>query len=186
MAQMENAAFDRHGKRNVPGKKQMPGIDMTPMVDLGFLLITFFVFTTSLSTPKATDLFMPKDGPVTIPPNLPESLALTFMLGENDRIFYYHGEFEKAKSAGKIFETGYSVLKGMGNVIRQKQKDIISIGKYADGSSGLMLLIKPMPFATYKNTVDALDETMINGVKKYMIVEPLPEEIALVQQRSGV
>ena len=69
---------------------------MTPMVDLGFLLITFFVFTTTISTPTVTDLFMPK------------SLALTLLLADNNRIIYYHGDFDEAIKTNKIFETNYS------------------------------------------------------------------------------
>ena len=61
MAQIENSAFERKGKTFSHTKKQILRIDMTPMVDLGFLLITFFVFTTAISTPMVTDLYMPKD-----------------------------------------------------------------------------------------------------------------------------
>jgi biopolymer transport protein ExbD len=52
MAQIENTASVRKGKSFSHNKKQVIRIDMTPMVDLGFLLITFFVFTTTMSTPK--------------------------------------------------------------------------------------------------------------------------------------
>ena len=64
MAQIENTANERKGRSFSQTKKQPLTIDMTPMVDLGFLLITFFVFTTTISTPNVTDLFMPKE-PVT-------------------------------------------------------------------------------------------------------------------------
>jgi biopolymer transport protein ExbD len=64
MEQIENTANMRKGKSFSHNKKQIIRVDMTPMVDLGFLLITFFVFTTTMSTPKATDLFMPKEGDV--------------------------------------------------------------------------------------------------------------------------
>jgi biopolymer transport protein ExbD len=60
-------------------------IDMTPMVDLGFLLISFFIFTTSISTPAVTKLFMPADG---VPSKLGESNALTLLLGNNNTLFY--------------------------------------------------------------------------------------------------
>src|SRR6187401_2781647 len=120
MAQIENTANVRKGKSFSHNKKQIIRIDMTPMVDLGFLLITFFVFTTTMSTPKATDLFMPSDKPITIPPELPNSLALTFLLDNNNKVYYYNGDFKEAANANKIYETNYSTYGGIGKIIRQK------------------------------------------------------------------
>ena len=185
MAQIENTANVRKGKSFSHNKKQILKIDMTPMVDLGFLLITFFVFTTTMSTPKVTDLFMPSDKPVTIPPELPNSLALSLLLSDNNKVYYYNGDFNEALGANKIFETNYSTYEGIGKIIRQKQKDIDASGKFTDGRKGLMLLIKPTPGSVYKNVIDALDEAVINDVKKYAIVEPASEEISYIKTKKG-
>ena len=91
MPQMENVVTVRKGKSFSQAKKQLLTIDMTPMVDLGFLLITFFVFTTTISSPTVTDLYMPKDSLITN--TLPESLALTLLLDDDNKIYYYHGDF---------------------------------------------------------------------------------------------
>ena len=182
MAQIENTATTRKGKSFSHNKKQMLRIDMTPMVDLGFLLITFFVFTTTMSTPKATDLFMPKEGD---PGDLPRSLALTLLLGDNDKIYYYQGDFKDAIKTNEIFETGYSTYAGIGKIIRQKQKEFDASGKFVEGRRGLMLLIKPTSESVYKNVVDALDEAVINDVKKYAIIEPANEEINYIRSKKG-
>src|SRR5688572_15589686 len=182
MAQIENSASGRKGQSFSHTKKQAIRIDMTPMVDLGFLLITFFIFTTTISTPSVTDLFMPKVGDQ-MP--LPKSLAVTFVLDENDKIYFYEGDFNEALEANEIFATTYSTYTGMGNVIRQKQKDIDASGKFADGRKGLMVLIKPGSKSVYKNVVDALDEAVINDVKKYAIIEPDADEIDFLKTRSG-
>lgn len=165
MAQIENAAIVRKGKSFSNTKRQILRIDLTPMVDLGFLLITFFIFTTTISSPMVTDLYMPKDDSVTNPTPLPESIALTVLLDDNNKIYYYHGDFTKAIKTNKIFETGYSTASGLGKIIREKQKDIDISIKFADGRRGLMLLIKPGSTSSYKNVVDALDEAVINDVK---------------------
>ena len=85
MPQMENVEAVRKGKSFSQAKKQPLTIDMTPMVDLGFLLITLIVFTTTISSPTATDLYMPQDGLITNPP--PESLALTLLLANTNKIY---------------------------------------------------------------------------------------------------
>ena len=183
MAQIENTAKVRKGKSFSHNKKQIIRIDMTPMVDLGFLLITFFVFTTTMSTPKATDLFMPKDN-TTHPQPLPNSLALSLLLDDNNKVYYYNGDFNEAASANKIYETNYSTYEGIGKIIRQKQKDIDESGKFSDGRKGLMLLIKPTSKSSYKNVVDVLDEAVINDVRKYAIVEPANDEISYIRSKK--
>jgi biopolymer transport protein ExbD len=184
MTQIENIANVRKGRSFSHNKKQIIRIDMTPMVDLGFLLITFFVFTTTMSAPKATDLFMPSDKTVTIPPELPNSLALSLLLDDNNKVYYYNGDFTEAANANKIFETNYSTYGGIGKIIRQKQKDIDASGKFTNGRKGLMLLIKPTSRSVYKNVIDALDEAVINDVRKYAIVEPANEEISYIKNRD--
>lgn len=186
MAQIENSAIERKGKTFSRNKKHLLKIDMTPMVDLGFLLITFFVFTTTMSTPKATDLFMPKD-PTDIKDStkLINDLALTVLLDDNNKIYYYNGIFNDALQANEIFETNYSTYNGIGKIIRQKQRDIDASGKFADGRRGLMLLIKPSTLSNYKNVVDALDEAVINDVRKYAILEPSPEEIKYIKEKNS-
>lgn len=185
MAQIENSASERKGTSFSHIKKQSMMIDMTPMVDLGFLLITFFVFTTTISTPGVTDLYMPGDKPVTVPPQLSNSLALTLILDDNNRIYYYHGDLNNAIKSNEIFETNYSTYSGVGKVIRQKQKDIDASGKAIEGRKGLMILIKPTSKSVYKNVIDAMDEAVINDVKKYAIVEPVDAELNYVKIKSG-
>jgi biopolymer transport protein ExbD len=186
MALQENTAWERKRKSFVRNKKQLLRIDMTPMVDLGFLLITFFVFTTALSKPAATDLYITKDPLNNFgSPLLSDDLALTFLLDDKNKIYYYQGRFEDALSTKTIRATTYSTYEGLGRVIRERQKEIQASGKYREGSRGLMLLIKPGSKAVYKNVIDALDEVMINDVKKYAIVEPTEVEIKFLNRHQG-
>jgi biopolymer transport protein ExbD len=153
------------GKKNRTRKAQLK-IDMTPMVDLGFLLITFFIFTTTISEPYKTDLYMPKEGP---PINIGENFSLSLLLSNNDSIYYYFGKWEEATASNKIHLTNYDVKNGIGNIIRNKQEQLRS------RKSELLLMIKPLDNSSYKNLMNALDEVLINDVKKYAIMD-VPEE----------
>ncbi len=82
------------------------------MVDLGFLLITFFIFTTSMAESKGLKLYMPVDKGVN-GSNLPASKALTVLLAGGDSIYYYHGQWEEAIASNKILLTNYNLQNGL-------------------------------------------------------------------------
>src|SRR5947207_1604387 len=76
-------------------KKQSTRIDMTPMVDLAFLLLTFFVLTSTFSKPKSMELTFPAPPPINQPP-VEIKNGITFLLTKDDRIFYYEGQYRAA------------------------------------------------------------------------------------------
>lgn len=147
-------------------------IDMTPMVDLGFLLITFFIFTATISQPSITRLIMPAKGEST---GMPASRSLTLLL-DRERAFVYEGLWEGAISANALVKTTYNLQNGLGRVIRQKQKSLAE-------KDGLVVLIKPLPSASYQNIITALDEMLINDVKKYAITEATAQEVEAAGNR---
>ena len=94
-------------------------VDLTPMVDLGFLLITFFMVSTTWSKPKASILRMPADGP---PTTLGQNAALTLVALKENKIFYYNGDLDQSLKEGSYGVTGYRQNEGIGDVIRRKQQ----------------------------------------------------------------
>jgi biopolymer transport protein ExbD len=183
--QSENASVQGKGKSFSRNKKTVLKIDMTPMVDLGFLLITFFVFTTTISSPTVTDLFMPNDNYIKNPSTLADSYALTVLLDEKNQLYYYEGNWENAKHTQSIFKTNFSVSSGLGEVIRKKQQELDRNKRLPEGRKGLMLLIKPSSLSVYRNLIDALDEALINEVKKYAILEITTDEIDFLEKENG-
>lgn len=169
-------AGERKGRRRPVSLK----IDMTPMVDLGFLLITFFIFTTTLGEKKTVGLVMPKEATDYIP--VPASKALTMLLTKDNRVFMYHGIFDEAKAADHIIETTYNEADGAGSIIRAKQKLL----QQTDSRDDLVFIIKPLRQSSYQNVIDALDEATINGVKRYAIVAPEQGEAAYVASVAGL
>jgi biopolymer transport protein ExbD len=180
MASLDTGGGDS-GHKKGPGvkkqKRQSTTVDMTPMVDLGFLLITFFIFTSTMSSPASMDLFVPKDTDKKEELNkAKESGALTLMLGKGDQVYYYEGQL--APDASNFKSTNF---KGVREVIINKKR--------TTPVEDLVIVIKPNADATYKNTVDMLDEMTINQVKRFALVDIAPVENELVlrtQQSAGI
>ncbi len=158
------------------GKKLSTRIDLTPMVDLGFLLITFFMFTTTLAKPKTMEINMPyKDE------NLKEeeknklkaSVAMTVLLSKNHRVYYYEGIGDNPDQAPDLKVTSFKAKDGIRDAIIRKKKMVA--GLKASGQLGpkddMTVLIKPDTTSTYSDLVNMLDEMSINDVKIYAIID---------------
>jgi len=199
MASIDTGADGGHKKG--PGvkkaKKLSTRVDMTPMVDLGFILITFFVFTATMSSPTTMDLNMPKDTEKEEELNkAKESGALTIMLSKDDNVYYYEGQLAED---GSNFKT--STFKQIRDVIINKRKDVMrsyvtdpeceakakAKGKPASDcyDKDFVVVIKPTEEATYKNTVDILDEMTINNVKRFAMVKISESELDLIKATEG-
>jgi biopolymer transport protein ExbD len=176
MAEMDTSSGGGHKKG--PGvkkaKKLSTRVDLTPMVDLGFLLITFFIFTTTMSQPTAMRLFLPKDTNKPEEQNkLKESAALTVMPGKQNQVYYYEG-----LDPTKIQTSNFKAI-----------RDVILNKKRSTDPKDFMVIIKPTQDATYKNTVDILDEMKIDDVKRYALVDITPDEykiVTLTEQANGI
>jgi biopolymer transport protein ExbD len=163
----------------VRSKKMSTRIDFTPMVDLGFLLITFFMLTTTLAKPQILALVMPdKDLDKEDIEPVKESKVLTLLLGANDKVYWYEGITD-----AKLDSTDYSaeglrkvILDKMEKVKQQfgtedyKKKNKEGVEEDLKGSF-VNVIIKPTKEARYKNLVDALDEMAITKVRYYVILD---------------
>jgi biopolymer transport protein ExbD len=171
MAEMDTSGGGGHkkGPGVKKGKKLSTRVDLTPMVDLGFLLITFFIFTTTMSQPTAMRLFLPKDADKPEDQNkAKESGVITLLLGKDNNVFYYEGQLE---SNGSNFKS--STFKEIRTVLIDKKRNT--------SEKDLVVIIKPSADCTYKNVVDILDEMAINVLKKYALVDISEGEAALVK-----
>jgi len=194
---------DGGGHKKGPGvkkaKKLSTRVDMTPMVDLGFLLITFFIFTATMNEPTTMDLNMPKDtDKKDEETKTKQSGALTVMLGKNDQVYYYEGELA---TDGSNFKQ--TTFKGIRDEIIRKKKEVIASHRHdekceelkaeakkkgnpnwerVDLTRDFMVIIKPNEEATYKNTVDILDEMTINNVERFAMVKIADVEKDLIKK----
>ena len=168
MAEMDTSGggHKKKGPGVKKGKKQSTRVDLTPMVDLGFLLITFFIFTTTMSQPTAMKLNLPKDVEKPEDQNkLKESAALTVMPSKANMVYYYEG-----LDPSKLQQTTFKQV-----------RDVILDKKRRTDPKDFMVIIKPTKDATYKNAVDILDEMKIDDVKRYALVGISPDEYKFVE-----
>ena len=171
MAEMQQQEGNHKKRGGIRSKKLSTKVDLTPMVDLGFLLITFFIFTTTLSEAKVMKLNMPQDSKEQLP--IKKSVVLTLIPSGHNKIHYY---FEDNPQTMLI--TNYGV-EGLRKLIINKKKEVTV--KFGDGQE-MVVLIKPTDKSTYQNLVDVLDEMLINNVTRYMLLDINEEEIKLTSK----
>ena len=168
MADIQTTRLQAPAKGVVKLKKSSTRVDLTPMVDLGFLLITFFIFTTTMASPTAMKLILPNDENAATPSLAPASQTITFLLGGDEKVFYYDGLFD-----GTISKP-LSINNGMRQVLQHKMQVVL---RETGSQNKTIVLIKASADAKYKNIVDALDEMVINGVTRYVLLDVNEDEI---------
>lgn len=164
----------KHGKARRPKKR--PRIDMTPMVDLGFLLLTFFVLTTTLTTPNTMPVVVPPkitEKDEVEPPKIAEGKVITLLVGRN-KVYYYTG-IEKPT----LFMTDFSPKTGIRKVLLDRRAEVKA--RYGKEDE-MIVIIKMLDEAHYKDFVDILDEMAIIQQKKYALVDITPEEKSMVAE----
>lgn len=175
MAELNTSGGGGKGDKKVRSKKQSTRVDLTAMVDLAFLLITFFILTTTLQKPKAMDLVMPdKDEKNDNQLPVPETRTMTILLGAKNKVEWYIGMPSKPLTAPVV--EGYG-KDGIRKSLIEKGKEI----KAASGGKEMIVLVKPSDKSTYENMVSIMDELNILGVQQRAIVDITKVEIGVLQ-----
>lgn len=154
MAELDTSSGGgKKGGGKVRTKKANTKVDLTAMVDLAFLLITFFMLTTSLSKPIAMDIAKPDQEDNEVRNELRASQTMTILLGAKDKVAWYMGE---AKDAQPVIESFAEVRRSL---LKNKEAVKKNTGRQ------LVVVVKPTDGATYKNFVDIMDELNIAAIK---------------------
>jgi len=143
-------------------KKPLPSVDLTAMVDLAFLLITFFMLTTSLSKMKALDLVKPvpidDDGDRF---HYPETRTMTILLGKHNQVVYYLG----SPATAQMNTADIGAIQKM--ILKNKQ--LVAKTHVELKDKKMLVIIKPTNTSSYKNFVDVIDEMGINNIESYAV-----------------
>jgi len=161
--------------KKVRSTKLNSKIDLTAMVDLAFLLITFFMLTTSLSKPKAMQLVLPEQSGKPMP--IDENRTMTILIGADNKAKCYMGKLSEHTPTQISIVNG-----GLRRELAIRKQEVLAYST-AKGKSelGIIVLIKPGKQSQYGNLVDVLDEMAISGVQTYAIVDIDPSEAALLK-----
>lgn len=164
----------------VRSKKQDTRVDMTPMVDLGFLLITFFMFTTTFSKPNVMDLGLPAkpkpDAPKPEQTEIDLTNSISLIIGKNNRIFYH--QLDQAGLNDQTLQETTFDRSGITKVIEQAKARAKDKDKFT-------VIIKPTDDAVYKNFVDILDEMAITKNERYGVTDIKPWEKVIYERKVG-
>ncbi|WP_313383799.1 biopolymer transporter ExbD [Chishuiella sp.] len=174
MAQIES--HDDGGGKKVRSKKNSTKVDMAPLVDLGFLLITFFMFAATSIKPNVMNLNMPPKIPkdVVPPTEVKTKNSITVIVAKDNKLFWYQEE-AKNLNAGNLNETDYSALREI----------ITKAAAGAPDKEKFTVIIKPMDDASYDNLVNVLDEMEITKSTRYGIVQIVPFEQKAYDEKVG-
>lgn len=148
----------QHNKKGKRPAKKSTRVDLTPMVDLGFLLITFFVFTTTMSTATAMGMVTPKENKTGTTDEICASCAITVIPAGHDSLYYYEGA-EKDTT----YKTTTYAADGLRKLLSGKKKAAASVNRDA------ILIIKPAASSSFKNLIDIIDESTIAAYKRYYL-----------------
>lgn len=201
MAEIDTGSGGGKGEGKVRAKKMAVHIDFTPMVDLGFLLITFFMLTTTMNKPQVMEINMPlkEDVPPEERTKFKESQTMTVILGPNNVIYYYFGITNPVVDSTNFGKDGIRKVLLAENLKRSPLSDSIPIYKLmlddrkikrdeykqnvarikAD-KNALIVVIKAEDKSKYRNLVDILDEMSVCNIGRYAIVDITEQDKQLI------
>lgn len=181
MAELNDGGGGGKKGGKVRSKKNSGRVDLTAMVDLAFLLITFFMLTTSLNKPQAMDVNMPdknKDQNEQNPEiDIADNRSITLLLGSDDKIVWYYGQLEKPITPPAVVD--YS-KDGIRKIVLEKKAQVPQVA----GGKDLIVVIRPSDRSIQRNLVDILDEMKITDVKRFTISKIKPEEVEVLEEQG--
>jgi biopolymer transport protein ExbD len=201
MAEVNSGGGGGHGKHDKKrAKKMSTRIDMTPMVDLAFLLLTFFILTSTFNKPKALDLAFPAKPKDTDIVDKTKANGISILITGDDKVYWYPGQLKPESEVQKtdysknglrmIFTNGNSKIIVKMNQLRKEAQGWNYAPAIADSifkskakpikgdPDALVVLIKADDKASYKNVIDVVDELNITDIGKFAIVDMTSEEKA--------
>lgn len=181
MAELNQDSGKKSKGGKVRSKKSGGKVDLTAMVDLAFLLITFFMLTTSLNKPQAMDVAMPDknvETDVKTDVDVDEHRSVTLVLGSDDKLVWYQGDVNRPLQGPTVVDYSAEGLRAV--LMRMKQ-----LVPQQAGGKDIIVVIRPSEKSVTRNIIDALDEMKIADIQRYMISNRIMnEEVELLKKEN--
>ncbi len=151
------------GRRRVHALK----VDLTPMVDLGFLLIAFFMFTTSLAQTKVRPVNAPDNqSAVDHPTAWPEEATITIIPVGNNTCYYYNGvSIDNAQPVATTLPALSKLLVDKAGACRAFPTTL------SKEAHEVHVLIKPGTKSSYQDLINIFDAVEVAKTEQYAIVD---------------
>ncbi len=179
VAAPESQSSRKKGKKKKT-KRVGFSLDMTPMVDVAFLLLTFFMLTTTFSKPNTMEVNLPSKDMSEV--KVAESNVLTIRVTEGDKAYWNIGFdepkpfelYDKSGSRPTISPAFRELLQTESEKIRQRV-----------GEDVMAIVLKFDKKAQYRNLVDVLDELNILKYKRFSIADFTEQDREEIEKVSG-
>jgi biopolymer transport protein ExbD len=147
-----------HGKKKrKKGRRMGIRIDMTPLVDVAFLLLTFFMLTTSMTRPQTMEINLPPDADVKV--EIAETNLMTLRVDENSKIYW---------------------AIGLESVKRVEFADLRNLLREKSANPKLTVLVKIDRKSKYATMVDIMDELNLTNLTRFSLAPLLDQDKALI------
>jgi biopolymer transport protein ExbD len=146
------------------------------MVDLAFLLITFFILTTTLNKPKSQELIMPDKDDKQTKEAVAETKTMTLLLGKDNKLEWF---------IGLPGNTPPTVINYTPGQLRKTLVDENAKIKALHNGDPMIVIVSPSDKATYNNVVTVMDELNITDIEQRAIVDITPVELGVLK-RDGL
>jgi biopolymer transport protein ExbD len=137
----------KRGKRK-KGRRLGIRIDMTPLVDVAFLLLTFFMFTTSMSRPQTMEINLPPNKDIKV--ETAESNTLSVAVSDKGQLYWRIG-IESFKKVD---------LDELRRILREQSQQ----------KPKLVTLLKIDRLAKYDTMVNLIDELNLANITRFSLV----------------
>jgi biopolymer transport protein ExbD len=176
MAELDTSGGGKKDGGKVRTKKKAVRVDLTAMVDLAFLLITFFILTTTLNKPKSQELIMPDKDDKQTKEAVAETKTMTLLLGKDNKLEWF---------IGLPGNTPPTVINYTPGQLRKTLVDENAKIKALHNGDPMIVIVSPSDKATYNNVVTVMDELNITDIEQRAIVDITPVELGVLK-RDGL